>query len=64
MHDDHIEAGTPWLVYRNIDKCCEYFDSFGLKMPTVVHQDMLKSGKQLVYSKDEIQERDSVLCGY
>ena len=25
---------------------------------------MATSGKQLVYSTDEIQERDSVLCGY
>ena len=25
---------------------------------------MTTSGKQLVYSGDEIQERDSVLCGY
>ena len=59
-----VGAGTQWVAYRNIDKYCEYFDSFGLKMPTDVHRSFLSSAKQLVYSKDEIQERDSVLCGY
>ena len=33
-------------------------------MPTEVKKYMATSGKQLVYSGDEIQERDSVLCGY
>ena len=62
--DDHIGPGTRWVVYRNIDRFCEYFDSFGLMMPTEVSKYMATSGKQLVYSGDEIQERDSVLCGY
>ena len=62
--DDHIGPGTHWVCYRNIDRFCEYFDSFGLMMPTEVSEYMATSGKQLVYSGDEIQERDSVLCGY
>ena len=62
--DDHIGPGTHWVAYRNIDRFCEYFDSFGLKMPSEVKKYMATSGKQLVYSSDEIQERDSVLCGY
>ena len=33
-------------------------------MPTEVKKYMATSGKQLEYSGDEIQERDSVLCGY
>ena len=33
-------------------------------MPTEVKKYMATSGKQLEYSEDEIQERDSVLCGY
>ena len=56
--DRHIGPGTHWVVYRNIDKWCEYFDSFGLSMPTEVKKYMITSGKQLVYSGDEIQERD------
>lgn len=33
-------------------------------MPSDVHQYLLTNGKQIVYSGVEIQERDSVLCGY
>ena len=33
-------------------------------MPTDIQRHMSTSGKQIVYSEDEIQERDSVLCGY
>ena len=62
--DTHIGPGTHWVCYRNIGEYCEYFDSFGLMMPTVVKKYMATSGKQLEYSGDEIQERDSVLCGY
>lgn len=62
--DDQTGDGTHWVCYRDIDSYCEYFDSIGLKMPTDVHGYILTSGKQNVYSNDEIQERDSVLCGY
>ena len=43
---------------------CEYFDSFGLSMPTEVEEYLMQSRKKLFYSPDEIQERSSVLCGY
>ena len=33
-------------------------------MPSEGKKYMATSGKQLEYSGDEIQERDSVLCGY
>lgn len=33
-------------------------------MPIEVKKYVKTSGKRLVYSSDEIQERDSVLCGY
>jgi len=62
--DSHIGPGTHWVVYRNIDRFCEYFDSFGLPMPKEVKKYMTTSGKQLIFSGDEIQERDSVFCGY
>ena len=62
--DNHIGPGTHWVAYRNINRFCEYFDSFGLMMPSEVKKYMTTSGKQLEYSGDEIQERDSVLCGY
>ena len=28
--DNHVGPGTHWVAYRNIDRFCEYFDSFGL----------------------------------
>ena len=33
-------------------------------MPDEIKNYLERSGKQIVYSSDEIQERDSVLCGY
>ena len=63
--DTHIGPGTHWVCYRNVDKqMCEYFDSFGLIMPTEILRYLQTSGEKIIYSTDEIQERDSVLCGY
>ena len=57
--------GTHWVCYRNVDKhICEYFDSFGLIMPTEIQKYLRTSDDKIIYSTDEIQERDSVLCGY
>ena len=33
-------------------------------MPDEIKNYLERSGKKVVYSSDEIQERDSVLCGY
>ena len=63
--DTQLGTGTHWVAYRNVDSNhCEYFDSFGLIMPNKVMKYLSTSGKQVYYSGDEIQERDSVLCGY
>ena len=63
--DSKIGPGTHWVCYRNVDKnVCEYFDSFGLIMPTELQKYLQTSGEKIIYSTDEIQERDSVLCGY
>ena len=63
---DSIEGeGTHWVCYRNIDKqMAEYFDPFGLIMPHEIRHYLTKSGKKVIYSQDEIQNRDTVLCGY
>ena len=63
---DSIEGeGTHWVCYRNIDKqMVEYFDPFGLIMPHEIHHYLATSGKEVIYSQDEIQNRDTVLCGY
>ena len=63
--DTKIGQGTHWVAYRNIDpKYTEYFDSFSLKMPLEVADYLNKTGKPLVFSGDEIQERNCVLWGY
>ena len=63
--DDSMEGGSNWVCYRNVDKqFCEYFNRFGLIMPNEIKNYLKTSGKKIVYSSDETQERDSVLCGY
>ena len=53
------------MCYRNIDpKVTEYFDPFGSDIPTEVMIYLKTSSKDIFYSRDEIQDRDSVLCGY
>ena len=56
--------GTHWVCYRNIDNVVEYFDPFGLIMPNEALVYFHTSGKRIVYSMDEIQNRNTVLCGY
>ena len=63
--DDSMGGGIHWICYRNVDKqYCGYFDPFGLIMPNEIKNYLKTSGKKMVYSSDEIQERDSVLFGY
>ena len=62
--DDMSGRGTHWVCYRNIDNVVEYFDPFGLIMPNEALRYFNTSGKHAVYSIDEIQNRNTVLCGY
>ena len=63
--DDIEGQGTHWVCYRNLEKnLVEYFDPFGLIMPYEIRDYLLTSGKKIVYSQDEIQNRETVLCGY
>ena len=62
--DDMRGPGTHWVCYRNINNLVEYFDPFGLIMPNEALKYFNTSGKQIVYSMDEIQNRNTVLCGY
>ena len=41
----------------------EYFDPFRLIMPYEIREYLLTCGKKN-YSQDEIQNRETVLCGY
>ena len=62
--DDIQGPGTHWVCYRNLDSVVEYFDPFGLIMPSLALKYFNTSGKQIVYSIDEIQNRNTVFCGY
>ena len=62
--DDIQGPGTHWVCYRNIDSVVEYFDPFGLIMPNEALEYFRTSGKRIVYSMDEIQNRNTVFCGY
>ena len=62
--DDMTGPGTHWVCFRNIDNVVEYFDPFGLIMPNEALVYFNTSGKRIVYSMDEIQNRNTVLCGY
>ena len=62
--DDIQGPGTHWVCYRNIDNIVEYFDPFGLIMPNEALEYFNTSGKRIFYSMDEIQNRNTVLCGY
>ena len=63
--DDSMGGGSHWICYRNVDKQdSEYFDPFELIIPNEIKDYLKTSGKNTVFSSDEIQERDSVLCGY
>ena len=62
--DDIQGAGTHWVCYRNLTGVVEYLDPFGLIMPNEALKYFNTSGKQIVYSIDEIQNRSTVFCGY
>ncbi|CAH3173565.1 unnamed protein product [Porites lobata] len=62
--DDIQGPGTHWVCYRNLGSVVEYFDPFGLIMPNEALEYFQTSGKRIVYSMDEIQNRNTVLCGY
>ena len=62
--DDIQGPGTHWVCYRKINNVVEYFDPFGLIMPNEALKYFNTSGKKIVYSIDEIQNRNTVLCGY
>ena len=62
--DDMQGPGTHWVCYRNLDSVVEYFDPFGLIMPNEALKYFKSAEKHIVYSLDEIQNRNTVLCGY
>ena len=46
--DDIKGPGTHWVCYRNLDSVVEYFDPFGLIMPSEALNYFNTSGKQII----------------
>ncbi|XP_004363691.1 hypothetical protein CAOG_03963 [Capsaspora owczarzaki ATCC 30864] len=62
-----IEAGpgTHWVCVYNVDpEYVYYFDSFGLDPPEEVKKFMKTSGKKIIGSIRQVQDPDSVACGW
>ena len=59
-----IGPGTHWVEYRIINgkEKDEYFDSFGLPPPIQIEEYLEKNHKMKI-SLDELQDRDSIMCG-
>ncbi|MDX9924330.1 MAG: hypothetical protein RBS48_06150 [Ignavibacteriaceae bacterium] len=62
--DGHIGSGTHWTCLYNGPDCCEYFDSFGIVPPEDALKLMRKTAKPMTYTSNEIQNPESILCGY
>jgi hypothetical protein len=65
--EDHFKgSGTHWVcIYNGLkSKDVQYFDSFGLYPSDVVLNYMKTGNKGVEYSDVEIQDIDSVMCGY
>ena len=60
--DDSMGGGSHWLCYRNVDKqYCEYFDPFGLIMPSEIKNYLKTSGKKLCFLQMKYK-REKVFC--
>ena len=59
-------GGTHWVCIYNDKKSkdVEYFDSFGLYPSDIVIKYMKTLKKGIVYSSNQIQDINSVMCGY
>jgi len=56
--------GTHWTACYHGGKSVEYFDSYGIICPPEIRKYLKKSNKNMVYSTNEIQNLNSILCGF
>ena len=63
---DSNTGGTHWTSFIINDKIATYFDSFGLIPPQSIVKFIKRYNKHLriIYSIDQIQDYNSVLCGW
>ena len=66
LQSSYAGNGTHWVCLAIRDDYAIYFDSFGLSIPQVIIEFILKSKTKLkiIYSSDQIQHIKSIRCGY
>ena len=58
-----VLIGLPFTTAK-YNNCIEYFDSFGLAPAQECIQLMKSSNKPIEYNSSQIQNIDSIMCGY
>ena len=62
--ENHNQPGSHWTALILAPKSCLYFDSFGMPPPEKIYNFLEKRYKKVNFSRKEIQDMDSTLCGY
>jgi len=62
--DSHDQPGSHWVGLFSNDNDVYYYDSYGLYPPPEVVKICKKSRLNCIYSSNEIQHENSILCGY
>jgi hypothetical protein len=64
MEDSNVGSGTHWICVHNSGKQCIYYDSFGAPPPQIILKRMLATKKDIKYNCLQIQDLNSIMCGY
>ncbi len=62
--ENHNQGGSHWTALILSKKNCLYCDSFGMPPPEQLYLFLEKKYKKVDFSRKEIQDMDSTLCGY
>ena len=62
--ENHNQGGSHWVSLILTPKNCLYCDSFGMPPPEKIYNYLEKRYKKVDFSRKEIQDMDSTLCGY
>jgi hypothetical protein len=62
--ENHNQGGSHWVSLILTPKNCMYCDSFGMPPPEKIYNYLEKRYKKVDFSRKEIQDMDSTLCGY
>lgn len=66
LQNSYVGSGTHWACFTIKKDIIIYFDSFGVPFPTNLLNFFyrFKKGIPIIYSIDQIQHYNSILCGY